>query len=322
MTTPRVSVLMPVRNGLPWLEEALAGLSAQTLRDIEILVLEDGSTDGTPQVLASWPDDRIRVINTGGVGIGAALNIGLREARAALVARQDADDVSRPERLEKQVALLNRDRRIDLVGCVAEYVDGVGQTVNNDWVRTIREQQDVAVAPEQIRDLMPLTCCLTHGSIVARADVLRAAGGYRAEMSPQEDYDLWLRLLPDATFAKLPDRLYRYRVHDAQASSQGKPHNIQQTIGIKLAYLRRLCPGLPRPARLAIAGTGRGVSYYGAVAPDFQFVPIPAAQSSGWDVLVVTEFAEIERYRSALNADAGLTRIGNFFVHHHRLVTG
>ena len=156
---------------------------------------------------------------------------------------------------------------------------------------------------------MPLTCCLTHGSIVARTDVLREAGGYRAEMSPQEDYDLWLRLLPDATFAKLPDRLYRYRVHDAQASSQGKPRNIQQTIGIKLAYLRRMCPWLPRPARLAIAGTGRGVGYYDAVARDFQFVPIPAAQSDGWDVL-------------ALNADAGLTRIGNFFVHHHRLVTG
>lgn len=315
MSNPRVSVLMPVRNGLPWLQDALASLSAQTLRDIEILALEDGSTDATPQVLASWPDDRLRVISTGGIGIGGALNVGLREARGAFVARQDADDVSQPERLERQIAVLERDAWIDLVACVADYVANDGQPVENDWVRTIRRQQDVALTPQHIRELMPLSCCVTHGSIAARTPVLRAAGGYRPNLSPQEDYDLWLRLLPHANFAKLPERLYQYRVHDAQASAQGKPHNIRQTIGIKLAYLRRVCPWLPTPARLAIAGTGRGVGYYNAVAPEFQFVPASTPPSNGrWDVLVITDFAVLEAYQTGFNAGRGLTRIGNFFV--------
>jgi glycosyltransferase involved in cell wall biosynthesis len=292
------------------------------LREIEILALEDGSTDATPHLLASWPDERLRVISTGGVGIGAALTIGLREARAGLVARQDADDVSCADRLEKQVAFLDRNPQVDVVGSLAEYIDADGRPVDNDWIRTIRERQDGAVTPEQIRDLMPLTCCLTHGSIVARADVLRQAGGYRAALSPQEDYDLWLRLLPHAAFAKLAERLYRYRVHDAQASAQGKPHNIRQTIAIKLAYLRRVCPWLPTPARLAIAGGGRGAGYYNAVASDLQFAPVPGLQRNGWDVLVVTDFAALEQYRTALGADAALLRIGNFFVRHHSLVAG
>lgn len=303
-TSPRVSVLMPVRNGLPWLQEALASLSAQTLREIEIVALEDGSTDATPEFLASWPDDRLRVISTGGIGIGGALNVGLGEARGALIARQDADDVSHPQRLERQIAVLDRDARIDLVACVADYVSGTGQPVQNDWVSTIRRQQDVAVTPNDIRELMPLTCCVTHGSILARTDLLREAGGYRPDLSPQEDYDLWLRLLPRANFTKLAEPLYQYRVHDTQASAQGKPHNIRTTIGIKLAYLRRVCPWLPTPARLAIAGTGRGVGYYNAVARDFQFVPAPTPPSAnGWDVLVTTDFAYSmpTRWRSALD---------------------
>jgi glycosyltransferase involved in cell wall biosynthesis len=321
---------MPVRNGEPWLEHSLASLSSQTLREIEIIALEDGSTDGTPRVLASWPDVRLRVIPTGGIGIGGALTVGLREARAPLVARQDADDLSLPERLEHQVSFLDRNPGIDLVACVADYVDEQGRPFDDEWVRTVRRQQDVALAPDEIRDLMPLTCCVTHGSIVARASVLQAAGGYRAAFSPQEDYDLWLRLLPDANFAKLPERLYTYRVHEGQASSQGKPHNIRRTIGIKLAYLRRVCPWLPVPARLSIAGSGRGVAYYEAVAPDFDFTtarvpsrlePLRVGRLSstdtswqdGWDVLSVTDFAALEEYRR-LSMATGLVRVGNFFV--------
>jgi hypothetical protein len=336
MTTPRVSVIMPVRNGLPFLEEALAGLSSQTLSDFEIIALEDGSTDATPQVLASWLDARLRVIPTGGLGIGGALAVGLREARAPLIARQDADDISMPDRLQKQVAFLERYPHIDLVGCTAEYVDSESQVVENDWIRQIRAQQDVAVTPDQIRDLMPLTCCLTHGSIVARADVLRAAGGYRQAFSPAEDYDLWLRLLPDAQLAKLPDRLYRYRIHGEQATTQAKDRQIRHTIAAKLGYLRRLYPGLPTPARLAIVGGGRGEEAYCAAAPEHRFVPVPGLPAlsrerlpylarprvrrrafDGWDVLVVSDFAALDGYRTmfcAANGEGGLVRTGNFFV--------
>src|SRR5687767_7946066 len=220
--TPRVSVLLPVRNGLPWIREALDSLAWQTLNDFEVIALEDGSTDGTADVLAGWPDDRLRVIPTGGIGIAAALNIGLEAARAPLVARQDADDISAPDRLEAQVDYLIGHTDVGLVATVADYIDGRGEPIENDWVNTVRAQQDVAVTPDQIRELMPLTCCLTHGSIMARTGLLRAAGGYRQAMAPAEDYDLWLRLLPRTPIAKLSRRLYRYRVHDAQVSAQAR----------------------------------------------------------------------------------------------------
>jgi hypothetical protein len=336
MKTPRVSVLLPVRNGMAWLEESLQSLTAQTLTELEILVLEDGSTDGTAALLAAWPDARLRTIPTGGRGIAAALAIGLREAQAPLVARQDADDVSAPERLAKQVAYLERYKHIDLVACTAEYVDAQGRSIASAWVDTIRAQHDMAVTPDQIRDLMPLTCCIAHGSIVARADVLRAAGGYRDGTAPAEDYDLWLRLLPHAQLAKLPERLYQYRVHDAQSGARARDLQLRQTIAAKLAYLRRLCPKLPSPARLAIVGTGSGAEVFGSMATEQRFVPVPGLPAltrdrltlltrprlrrrafEGWDVMVVTDVAALDAYRTmfcADNGEGGLTRIGNFFV--------
>ena len=316
MTTklPLVSVLLPVRNGMPWIEQALASLSLQSLRALEIIVLEDGSTDGTAAFLADWPDRRMRVIPTGGAGIAAALNIGLEAARAPLIARQDADDVSAPKRLEAQRLFLEQHPQIDVVGCEAEYIDEDGLTVNNDWVRTIRRQQDVARTPAQIRELMPLTCCLTHGSVLARAWVLRAAGGYRPDMVPAEDYDLWLRLLPQARFAKLPERLYQYRVHGNQSSAARRMQQVERTLEAKLAYVRRLFPNLPAQPRLGIAGQSRGAAFYEAAAPRRGFAPVAAA-GDGWDVLAVADFDALDRYRQELlQQEPGLVRVGNLFV--------
>jgi hypothetical protein len=332
---------MPVRNGLPYLEKALASLSAQTLGDFEIIALDDGSTDGTAEVLASWPDARLRVIPTGGIGFSPSLQIGLSAAQAPLVARQDADDVSLPERLARQVAFLEEHRDVDLVGCNAEYIDARDQVFENDWVRTIRTQQDPAVTPEQIRELMPLTCCITHGSVMARKDVLRAAGGYRAEMAPAEDYDLWLRLLPHAELTKLPDRLYQYRVHGTQWSTDTKDHQIRHTLIAKLTYLRRLAPRLPESARLGIVGSARGGRYYQAVAPACGFAAVPTRPTleptylsflaraevrrwalESWDVLAVTDFTALDAYTTTFadTDERGLVRVGNFFVKQEYLV--
>jgi glycosyltransferase involved in cell wall biosynthesis len=332
---PRVSVLLPVRNGGPWISEALDSLAHQTFSDFEIIALEDGSSDGTAELLAAWPDDRLRVISTGGVGIAAALNVGLGMARAPLIARQDADDISAPERFEAQVNCLGARADVGLVASVADYIDGDGQTVDNDWVQTIRRQQDVVTAPEQIRDLMPLTCCITHGSVMARTGLLRAAGGYRQAMAPAEDYDLWLRLLPRTLMAKLPQALYRYRVHDAQVSVRAKQQQLAHTLLAKFAYVRRLFPQVPSPGRLIVVGTGRGASCYRLLASrhGFETVPPPPAlqkENLGllgdavvrrWaldacDALVVGDIAELETYSRALLRDLATDaiRVGNFFI--------
>jgi hypothetical protein len=333
---PAVSVLMPVRNGLPWIREALAGLAAQTLSDLEIIVLEDGSTDGTREFLDNWPDDRLRVIPTGGIGISAALNIGLGAACAPLVARHDADDVSVPHRLQAQAEYLGRRPDVGVLGTVAAYIDANGQSVENDWVHTVRQQQDVALEPAQIRELMPLTCCLTHGSVMARTALLRAADGYRDDAAPAEDYDLWLRLLPRTAFAKLPDRLYHYRVHDTQVSTRRRDQQLLRTLTAKLQNLRRVCPQLPSPACLMVAGSGRGAAYYRALAAGqgFTIAPTPPPLTperlsllddptvrtwmlEACDVLVVANFSDLDAYLRALAPELNggrLLRVGNFFV--------
>jgi hypothetical protein len=333
---PRVSVLMPVRNGLPWVRDALNSLSSQTLEDFEILALEDGSTDGTADVLASWPDHRLRVIPTGGAGIAAALNIGIEAACAPLIARQDADDLSLPRRLKVQVDYLDARAEVGVLGSAAEYIDAQGTRIDNDWVRTIRRQQDVALRHEQIEELMPLTCCLTHGSVMARTSLLRAVGGYRTDAVPAEDYDLWLRLLPRTRFAKLPARLYQYRVHDSQASVQARERQLLQTLGAKFSYIRRRFPRLPAVARLVVIGSGRGADSYQSLASihGFQNAPRPAALRDGnaemldqpairsWaldacDAIVVANFADVDAYERALIRDAvepAAVRVGNFFI--------
>jgi glycosyltransferase involved in cell wall biosynthesis len=302
-------VLLPVRNGMPWLPAAIESIWAQSLRDLEIVALEDGSSDGTPAYLQRISDDRLRVIGTGGVGIARALNIGLAAARGRYIARQDADDVSVTERLACQVALLDAQPEIDVVATLAEYVDADDRLVENAWTRTVRSQQDVATAPEEIGRLMPLTCCVTHGSIVARADALRAARGYDADMVPAEDYDLWLRLLPSRRFVKIPQRLYRYRLHGAQTGARSSDAQTRQAIRAKLRYLRRVFPDLADPARLALIGETRGDAFYRMLAPEAGFVIVPWHEP--WDVAAITNFAWLDEHR-AIAPEA--TLVGNFLV--------
>ncbi len=309
---PRVSVLMPVRDGLPWLPSALDTVLAQTFTDFELIVLEDGSTDATPDVLASVTDPRVRVIPTGGVGIARALNAGLAVARGVYVARHDADDESEPARLERQVEVLDAQPDVDVVSTVAEYIDTGGQVVVNDWVDIVRRQQDAALTHEAIRELMPLTCCVTHGAVLLRRQVLLDAGGYRADMVPAEDYDLWLRLLPRHRFVKLPDRLYRHRLHAGQTGFRARDEQTRKAVLAKLNYVRRVCPRIPDQAALAIVGSTRGDAHYRDAAPLAGFRPVE--WPSDWDVLAVTDFATIDAQYRELTREGCIELIGNCFV--------
>jgi glycosyltransferase involved in cell wall biosynthesis len=316
--SPRVSVLMPVRNGLPWIAEAIASICRQSFGDFELIILEDGSTDDTPAFLSTVCDPRIRCLTTGGTGIAAALNTGLAVARGAYIARQDADDESLPDRLAQQVARLDARPEIALVATPAEYIDEHGRPVDNDWTRAIRSRQDPARTPESIASLMPLTCCVTHGSIMARAGVLRGAGGYRPEMVPAEDYDLWLRLMPGARFSKLEERLYRYRVHAKQTASGPLARQTKLAVLAKLLYVRRLFPHLPTRGRLAITGPGPGVRVYESVAADAGFVV--SQRDADWDVMAATDFDHVEEYAAELADDreTSVERVGNLFVRYAR----
>jgi hypothetical protein len=151
---------------------------------------------------------------------------------------------------------------------------------------------DAAASPEEIARLMPVMCCITHGSVMARLSVLRQAGGYEPDCVPAEDYDLWLRLLPAHRFAKLRERLYRYRVHPQQSGDLNRERQTHQAIRAKLAWLRRVETHLPPGARLAAAGSEVGRAWYAQLAPAADFVLVDPSED--WDVLALTDLFDLE----------------------------
>lgn len=321
LETPAVSVLLPVRNGMPFLPEAIESVLGQTCRNFELIVIDDGSIDGTTEYLRSVTDPRMRVVGPAGSGIADALNAGLGCARAPLVARQDADDRSAPERLARQLAFLDAHPEVTVLATCATFIDDDGRDVENAWTRTVREQQDPARTPDEIRSLMPLTCCITHGSVLMRSDAVRARGGYHTTAVPAEDYDLWLRLLPGHQIAKLPDRLYEYRVHRAQSSVIRRREQTACVIGAKLRFLRRQVPGLRWPARLVLPCDDRGAALFRAVGLSEGFDTEPgtiAGSCDGADVIVVTDFAALPRFAAESRIFEDYVQFGNMFVRRQR----
>lgn len=201
---PRVSVVLPVRDGARYLREAVESVLGQSLVDLELIVVDDGSSDETPAVLAGFGDRRLRVLRQDRLGLVTALNRGLEAATAAYVARMDADDVSLSERLERQVAFLDAHPRVALVVPGVELVDEEGRQVG-----TIT----LPAADADLRRRLLLRNPITHGSVVLRRLAVEAAGGYRAAHGANEDYDLWRRLARGWELAAIPELLYRYRVH-------------------------------------------------------------------------------------------------------------
>jgi glycosyltransferase involved in cell wall biosynthesis len=190
--SPAVSVLLPVRDAASTLAECLASLGAQTLRDHEVVAVDDGSRDGSGAVLARAASADARVVHLARPrrGLVAALNEALAHARAPLLARMDADDVAHPDRLARQARALRADPRLGVLGCrvrllAAGDADNRGMRAYVDWLNELVDHEAI------VRDLY-VESPLAHPSVMMRAADLRALGGYRDFDGP-EDYDLWLR---------------------------------------------------------------------------------------------------------------------------------
>jgi len=238
--SPRVSVLMPVRNGGAWLAEACRSVTSQTLADLELIVVDDGSTDETLDIARSLAaaDARVRVEHQPPRGLVAALNHGLALARAALVARLDADDVAMPRRLERQAEVMAADEKLVLLGTWATKIDVEGNVCG----RLHPDFAGAAVA-RCLADRNPFV----HSSVMMRRTAVLAVGSYRAAFQGAEDYDLWLRLAEAGAIDILHEELVAYRVHTASATRTAA---VRQCFAARLARLaaaeRRA--GRPDPA--------------------------------------------------------------------------
>lgn len=217
---PVVSVVMAVRDGEEYLREAVDSILGQTLGDLEFIVVDDGSTDGTSEILASYDDPRLRVLTQAGRGLAPSLNAGIREARAPLIARMDADDISEPSRLERQAAFLSAHEDHVLVGSDAHVISEDGeflyraQLVTDD--ATIQRCLDRLVSP------------FYHGAVMFRRERVVECGLYDERIPQQiEDMLLWVRLRRLGSMANIPEPLYRYRFRAHSLSRQ--PRQLAET---------------------------------------------------------------------------------------------
>lgn len=204
---PTVSVVMGVFNGAKYVETALTSVLRQEGVDFELVVVDDGSVDGTPDILrrAASRDTRVRVITQPNTGLTSALVAGCEAARGRLIARQDADDISLPGRLAAQAGRLDAEPELSLVSCWGYLVGPEGEVL-------LEERRATAAADATAELLEARRGPAGHGSAMFRAADYRAAGGYRREFRYAQDWDLWFRLMQRGRFACVPERLYALRV--------------------------------------------------------------------------------------------------------------
>ncbi len=209
---PKVSVLLPVRDGEAYIRDALDSMLAQTFRDIEIVVMDDGSQDNTVQILETYRDSRVRIFrNAQPLGLSKNLNLGISRVTGEFVARMDHDDISLPRRLEKQVAQLEANPGIDLVGT---------------WARTkgLASEQFwfYPTSHDEICSEMLFNSPLVHSAVMWRSAKFSQVGlRYAEDVERAQDYELWARAAAaGVTFANLPQVLLLYRIHEQQVGSQ------------------------------------------------------------------------------------------------------
>jgi len=236
MTVPAVSVVMAVYNGERFLRAAVESVLVQTLTDFELIVVDDGSTDSTPEILTSYAavDPRVAVLRQSNQGEAVSLNRAIARARAPLIARLDADDVALPRRLECQFAYLANNPAVATVGGAVTYID------ENDraFSEVIYPLYD-----REIRAALEVTTPFVHSAVMFRKSTFLRAGGYRASFVPAEDVDLWLRMGEHGEFANLEETVVRYRMHGGQVSVRRLESQTLASVGARLAGKARLEDG-------------------------------------------------------------------------------
>lgn len=230
---PLVTVLMTVYDGLPYLRQSLESILAQTLADFEFLIIDDASRDGSIDCIRSYNDPRIRLeCNERNMGQAASLRQGLILSRGRYIARLDQDDISVSDRLEKQVAFLERRPDVAVVGTWGYNIDTRG-TKTDMWRRCVND------FGEFVGSVILGRSPLLHPSVMFRSDVIIDVGGYDASLAGAEDYDLWARLaLRRHEAATLPEPLILLRRHGGQQSitrAAMQHHNMQRAHGRMVA---------------------------------------------------------------------------------------
>lgn len=214
LTHPRITVLMAVYNGSAFLRQAIDSILEQTFTDYELLIINDASTDDSGGIIASYHDPRIRVVNNRtNLGLTKSLNIGLKLAKGSLIARMDADDLSHPQRLAKQVALMETDNNYGLIASGMEVIDEKGAV-------TSVSKSDYT--PEKIYSELQFRNCIPHSSVLFKKDLVLNLGGYNQKIKYAQDYALWVRLSQITKINAVNESLIKWRNTERNISNLRK----------------------------------------------------------------------------------------------------
>lgn len=205
---PLISVVMSVYNGEKYLKRAIDSILNQTFIDFEFIIINDGSTDSSLDILQRYQDARILLINQKNKGLTKSLNIGIEKAKGKYIARQDADDVSLFTRLEKQVTFLENREDIVLLGTRVFEINGSNKIIG----RYFNE--------EEINKRVYMYNPIAHASAVIRKDAFELIGLYDVSFSTSQDFDAWIRLAEFGKIAMLEEALVEYYIHDDSVSSK------------------------------------------------------------------------------------------------------
>ncbi len=231
---PLVSVVMPLFNAEAYVKQAVESILRQTLQCWELVVVDDGSTDRSRQLVADFDDPRIRLhAHTSNAGISEALNTGIGVAGAPIIARMDADDVSAPTRLEQQLAYLEGHPAVAAVGCSLALIDQSGERLGSYPLLTRNED---------LRRLLTLQGPFAHGSVMFRRRAFDDVGPYLSAQQPAEDYGLWLRIARAYPIANLPLELYSLRITDTSVSATNREPQLARREQMRCIALLEMGP--------------------------------------------------------------------------------
>lgn len=232
VNTPLVTVLMPVYNADLYVKQAIESILAQSYANFELLIINDGSSDGSVNVIKSFTDERIHLVeNETNLGLIATLNKGFDMAKGKYIARMDADDVALSNRLNEQVSFLEKNPEVGVYGCA--YVDlKHGQ----------EGKQTVFLSDhDALKSVLLFNSCMGHPTVIFRTEVLRSNElKYNPEFKHAEDYEFWVRTIELTKFSNSPKVLLQYRIHDKQVSTTEAAAQKVVAAHIRLVMIEKL----------------------------------------------------------------------------------
>jgi glycosyltransferase involved in cell wall biosynthesis len=222
MITPNVTILMPVYNAEAYIQVALDSILGQTYTNFEVLIINDGSTDGTQEVINAYTDKRIRCIQQENCGVAQSLNNGIDLVNTKYIRRHDADDYSEPDMLATQMEFLQNNSDIDFVSTRCAFMTDRGKVAKEYTSPDIfyfDKNKDFIIAE---RSLFKPYSPIVHGTVLGLTSVFKEMGGYRTAFLTSEDSDLWLRIIEKHKFAILKHPYYHLRLNATSATQRHK----------------------------------------------------------------------------------------------------